>query len=69
MLCVHHYILQDKFAFKVAIKGLYIWFAASHSENLGLSHIGHHASLGKGLFTILGKYDWFEKWMGTEKVL
>ena len=69
MPCVHHYILQDKFSFKVAVIGLYIWFAASHSENLGLSHIEHHASLGKGLFTILGKYDWFEKWMGTKKVL
>mmetsp|Transcript_4947 Transcript_4947/g.7500 ORF Transcript_4947/g.7500 Transcript_4947/m.7500 type:complete len:251 (-) Transcript_4947:157-909(-) len=61
MPLMHYYFIQDPFAFRIAILSLYIWYAANHSENLGLSHTTHHTSMGKNVLTIYGKYDWFER--------
>lgn len=67
MPLMHIYIIQDPFAFRAAIILLYIWYAADHSENLGLSHSIHHLSLGSKVLTIYGRYEWFERLMSNTK--
>ena len=68
MPLMHVYVIGDPFVFRMAIIFLYMWYAASHSENLGLSHYNHHSSTGSLVLTIYGRYEWFERLMSTKKI-
>lgn len=61
---MHVYVVGDPFVFRVAITLIYVWYAADHSENLGLSHTVHHTSMESPILTIYGRYEWFERLMG-----
>eukprot|EP00574_Skeletonema_japonicum_P011525 CAMPEP_0201719136 /NCGR_PEP_ID=MMETSP0593-20130828/4426_1 /ASSEMBLY_ACC=CAM_ASM_000672 /TAXON_ID=267983 /ORGANISM="Skeletonema japonicum, Strain CCMP2506" /LENGTH=267 /DNA_ID=CAMNT_0048209527 /DNA_START=132 /DNA_END=935 /DNA_ORIENTATION=- len=67
MPLMHVYMIGDPLAFRVAIIFLYIWYAACHSENLGLSHCSHHSSFGSLVLTIYGRYEWFERLTSANK--
>ena len=63
MPLMHMFFIRDPFVFRTAIILLYIWYAADHSETLGLSHGTHHSSSGSRVLTIYGRYHWFERFM------
>ena len=67
MILVHRFFIGDPLALKAALVLLYIWYAADHSENLGLSHSIHHSFKGSRVLTIYGRYEWFERLMGDKK--
>ena len=68
MALAHMYVIGDPFVFRMAIMFLYMWYAASHSENLGLSHYNHHSTSGSLVLTIYGRYEWFERRMSAKKI-
>lgn len=68
MPLLHVYMIGDPLAFRVAIIFLYMWYAAAHSENLGLSHCNHHSSFGSRVLTIYGRYEWFERLTSAKKL-
>mmetsp|Transcript_2008 Transcript_2008/g.3188 ORF Transcript_2008/g.3188 Transcript_2008/m.3188 type:complete len:249 (-) Transcript_2008:1000-1746(-) len=68
MPLMHMYVIGDPFVFRMAIMFLYMWYAASHSENLGLSHYNHHSTSGSMVLTIYGRYEWFERLMSAKKI-